>query len=87
MTGTGTKRRTENVREKGNVIKKKNERGRRRKNERRKEEGKKREKETGIRRRNEIVTEKRITIVGEVDLQRLKGKIVHLILHGGTPGH
>lgn len=84
---TETKKRTGNVREKENVIKRRNvkERERKRKSERRKGKEKKREKGKRKRRKSESVRrsvkEKRIVIVGEVDLQKLKGKIVYLVLH------
>lgn len=84
---TETKKRTGKGTEKENVIKRRNvkERGKRRKSERRKEKKKKREKEKRKRRKNESVRrsvkEKKIVIVGEVDLQKLKGKISYLVLH------
>jgi len=84
---TETKKRTGNVRERENVIKRRNvkERERRRKSERRKGKEKKREKGKRKKRKNESVRrsvkEKKIVIVGEVDLQKLKGKIVYLVLH------
>lgn len=82
---TETKRRTGNGREKENVIKRRNVKGRgkRKKSERRKGKEKKREKEKRKRRKNESVRrsvkERRIVIVGEVDLQKVKGKIAYLI--------
>lgn len=87
-----TKKRTGNVREKENVIKRRNvkERERRRKSERRKGKEKKREKEKRKKRKKENVRrsakEKKIVIVGEVDLRKLKGKIVYLVLHGENLG-
>jgi hypothetical protein len=90
--GRETKKRTGNVRERENVIKRRNvkERERRRKSERRKGKEKKREKEKRKRRKKESVRrsvkEKKIVIVGEVDLQKLKGKIVYPVLHGENLG-
>jgi hypothetical protein len=87
---TETKKRTGNGREKENVIKRRNvkERERRRKSERRK--GKEKKKEKRKRRKNESVRrsvkEKKIVIVGEVDLQKLKGKIAYLVLHEENRG-
>jgi len=87
-----TKKRTGSVSEKENVIKRRNvkERERRRKSERRKGKEKKREKGKRKKRKKEnvrrSVKEKKSVIVGEVDLQKLKGKIVYLVLHEENQG-